>query len=158
VGESEPARRDQRAPNSEAQTRLLLAEYSEAGAQCRNQDLLTRTNNLVFMAFFVAMTGLMEKNDNDLVDALVYGALGIVGSLLFLHVGLRTRAQYTVYMQRAREIETALGFDLFLRDERLLRARRIPVLGISLTNKTVFSSIQVAAAAYFIVKLTAFVR
>ena len=68
----------------------MLDEYREAGAYCRNYEFLMRTNNLVFMGVFVAMTGLVERSENA-VDAIVFASLGIVASLLFVYVGVRTR-------------------------------------------------------------------
>lgn len=69
------------------------------------------------MGVFVAITGLVEHNDN-VVDAIVFASLGIVASLLFVHVGVRPRHYYRSSFMRALEIEPELGFDLLQRGER----------------------------------------
>ena len=86
--------------DAETRLKLLVDEYKEAGAYCRNQELLTRTNNLVFMAFFAAMTGLVERSDDSFVDSVVFASLGVLGSALFTYVGVRTRRYYLVYIGR----------------------------------------------------------
>jgi len=139
-----------------ARRQALLDEYREAGAYCRNYELLMRTNNLVFMGVFVAMTGLVERSDN-VVDAIVFASLGIVASLLFVYVGVRTRHYYRASFMRALEIEPALGFDLLQRGEREVRTLRVPLLG-TLTSNHVFLAIQWAAMCYFVVKIFAWLR
>ncbi len=132
---------------------LLLAEYGQALEHSRLHDWLARENNTLFLAFFVALTALIEQNSNNMVDVLVFGAVGTAGSLLFLGVGLRTRAQHGLYTQRACEIEEELGLDLMRRERRLLPPPHIPPLRVGLSNKTVFLAFQIGAAIYFVVKI-----
>jgi hypothetical protein len=145
---TEPLRID-----AETRLKLLVDEYKEAGAYCRNQDLLTRTNNLVFMGFFAAMTGLLERADDSISDSIIFCVLGIMGSLLFAYVGLRSRSYYLVYLERAHEIEELLGLDLLRRGDRKVKTYRLPLLNLRLNNPTVFLSIQIAALLYFLVRL-----
>jgi hypothetical protein len=144
--------------DAETRLKLLVDEYKEAGAYCRNQELLTRTNNLVFLAFFAAMTGLVERTDDSFVDSIVFSSLGILGSMLFAYVGTRTRKYYLVYIERAHEIEKLLGMDLLARGERRVKTWTIPLVGIPFTNKTAFLSIQVSAMLYFLAKLVVALR
>ena len=139
--------------DAEMRLKLLVDEYKEANAYCRNQDLLTRTNNLVFMGFFAAMTGLLERADDSMSDSIIFCTLGIFGSLLFAYVGIRSRSFYLVYLERAHEIEEMLTFDLLRRGDRKVKTWRIPVLRVRLNNPTVFLSIQIAALLYFTVRL-----
>jgi hypothetical protein len=139
--------------DAETRLKLLVDEYKEAGAYCRNYELLTRTNNLVFMAFFAAMTGLVERSDDSFVDSVVFSSLGILGSTLFMYVGVRTRKYYLVYLGRAHEIEKLLGMDLLARGDRMVKTWMIPIVGVPFTNKTAFLSIQIAAMLYFFAKL-----
>jgi len=139
--------------DAETRLKLLVDEYREAGAYCRNQELLTRTNNLVFMGFFAAVTGLVERNDDSFVDSIVFCSLGILGSALFTYVGVRTRKYYLVYLSRAHEIERLLGMDLLTRGERSVKTWTIPFFKVPFTNKTAFLSIQITAILYFFVKL-----
>jgi hypothetical protein len=139
--------------DADTRLRLLVDEYKEANAYCRNQDLLTRTNNLVFIGFFAAMTGLLERSDDSMFDSIVFCALGILGSLLFAYVGLRSRSYYLVYLERAHEIEEVLGLDLLRRGDRKVKTYRLPVLKLRLNNPTVFLTIQIGALLYFLVRL-----
>ena len=144
--------------DAEARLKLLVDEYKEAGAYCRSQDLLTRTNNLVFMGFFAAMTGLLERADDSISDSIVFCGLGILGSLLFAYVGIRSRSFYLAYLERAHEIEEILGLDLLRRGDRKVKTWRIPLLRMRLNNPTVFLSIQIAAWLYFTVRLIVILR
>jgi hypothetical protein len=139
--------------DAETRLKLLVDEYKEAGAYCRNQELLTRTNNLVFMAFFAAMTGLVERSDDSFVDSVVFASLGVLGSALFTYVGVRTRRYYLAYIGRAHEIERMLGMDLLSRGERSVKTWTIPFVKVPFTNKTAFLSIQITAMLYFSAKL-----
>jgi hypothetical protein len=138
----------------DAETRLkfLMDEYKEATAYCRSQDLLTRTNNLVFVAFFAALAGLVERSSAG-TEMLVFCVLGVFGSMLFAYVGIRSRSYYLVYLARAHEIEEILGLDLLRRSNRQIKTRRIPLLGIRFDNSTAFLTIQIVALIYFIVRL-----
>jgi hypothetical protein len=138
--------------DAETRLRFLMDEYKEATAYCRSQDLLTRTNNLVFMAFFAALAGLVERS-GAVAEALVFCVLGIFGSMLFAYVGIRSRSYYLVYLGRAHEIEEIIGLDLLRRSDRKIKTRRIPLLGVRFDNSTAFLTIQIVALIYFMARL-----
>lgn len=131
--------------------RLLLEQYKEAANLCRNFEQVSRTHTIVYMGFFVAVSGLLERSDSDPVDTTVFSLLGLVGSTLLLYVGLQTRSYLRVYLGRAKEIERALGMEVYLRGDALVRTPSL--LGFKLTIRLALLAIQAAGSLYFLGKL-----
>lgn len=105
---------------------MLLREYELAGETCRNHDSLIRTGISIFGAAQAAILAfLASKSGIELLERVFLEGLGFWLSVIVLATTYRLSHRYRTYMERARLIETKLGFDLFDHSEREFQRRRL---------------------------------
>lgn len=98
----------------EQNEKVLLAEYLEAGTICRWYEQLTRTTMSIAIPGLTALCAYIQTASTLKPSTLVVLSLGgILFCLLSINMILRQRSYYSVYINRAKEIETKLGMQLY---------------------------------------------
>ncbi len=98
---------------------MMLHEYQIAGEMCRNHDALIRTGITIFGAAQAAILAFIaSRTDAELTELLMLEGLGFWLSIVVLATTFRLGHRYRTHMERARQLEEKLGFDLFNYSQR----------------------------------------
>jgi len=86
----------------------------EAGRACRQNEQLVRTSVQIFIAFAAALIAATEMDElGKPLARVALESLGFVAGLVTINTILRSQSYYRAYVERAKEIETSLGFRLY---------------------------------------------
>jgi len=126
------------------QTKVLLAEYSEAGNICRWYEQLTRISLSVYLPVALALAGFIEGSAIDKTSKFLLCVGGLITSFLLINTILRQQAYYKTYIDRAKAIESKLGMSLYTNGA----STEMPTL--SIPNKTAIAATIGAFSIYFL--------
>ena len=87
---------------------MLLKEYAEAGAACRNAEQLTRTSLSIFIPLATFLVGLVAAPDFDPTVKLALSLAGFFYAVLLANTVHRQSLYYFKYVARAKEIESLI--------------------------------------------------
>ena len=91
----------------------LIAEYQEAGEQCRSIERLTRTGLQVVLVFAAALLALNFQVDMTRNQSALLAFLGAVAGLFLASTVRGHQLYYRSYMRRLKAIEKDLGMTLY---------------------------------------------
>jgi len=93
---------------------ILVEEYEQAGAACRNHDSLIRTGITIFGAAQAAILGiLMNESKDNFYYTFSLELLGFWLSIVVYVTTFRLGQRYATYMERVKDLEWLLGFKLY---------------------------------------------
>lgn len=92
---------------------ILLAEYSEAGNSCRAHEQHTRAALAAYIAFSTALLAITLSTSVTNGARVVLCFVGFGVGVFVANLVLRSKALYTSFVNRAKEIEAALGMQLY---------------------------------------------
>lgn len=92
---------------------ILLAEYTEAANSCRAHEQHTRTALAAYLAFSIALETIIFSSVVTNTGRVALSFVGFVVGVFVANTVLRSRAHYSAFVSRAKEIEAALGMHLY---------------------------------------------
>lgn len=92
---------------------IALAEYKEACDICRAHEMHTRTALSFYLAFSGALIAASYTPVITLGGRVWLNFLGLAVGVFVLFIVLRSRANYTAFISRARVLEEKLGMNLY---------------------------------------------
>jgi len=128
---------------------VLLKEYAEAGAACRNAEQLTRTSLSIFIPLATFLVGAVAAAGFDPTVKLALSLAGFVYAILLANTVHRQSLYYFKYVARAKEIES------------LIKNENTPVMALytqgasatlgsrTISNKLAIAAVFWLAAVYF---------
>jgi|GEM_PF-4119771 len=128
---------------NQTEINILLAEYSEAGQQCRWYEQLTRMALTIYAGFVVATVSYQGSAWGMAMSNMIVSFYGIVISIVFLCTHYRNNMYYRGYMLRLHYIEKKLNMRLYLDGLDVYKSSKLP------PNKFIFSLIYITGCAIF---------